>query len=231
MKIKIMLLILALLASVQITEAAGTGVSPGNFTFKLAPGASENQLLTVFNMGTESASFSVSKSPSNVSNWITLSPSTSFELEGKKTKEILVKITAPPSATTGGKCNLKIIGTSGGILNIAISVPVSVLVLDSDSSSGDLSGGFSKRSEGGGEGLESVRKTPNFSLFTITGKIKNKEVISPVLNDIPLESLGNETHQLGNETTNKTNKSSLVAGFDALFAGASFGILGLLLKR
>ena len=244
MKLKITLLILALLASMQIASAAGTGVSPGNFTFKLAPGASEDQSLIVFNMGMESASFSVSKSSSNVSDWITLSPATSFELEGKKTKEVVVDVAVPSSAKTGGKCNLDIIGTSGGILNIAISVPVKILVSDSDVSSVSSSGGFSKISNSKDGNSEFLTKAPDFSLFTITGRIKNQEVMNPVLNESLSKGLKNETLQLENENNNNNNNnnktnadsknnrgSGFLPGFDALFAGASLGILGLLRKR
>jgi hypothetical protein len=128
MRIKILLFYIAFLISLQAATAygMGVGVSPGNMSFKLAPGTSVQQPLYVINTGNETANYDVFVNESNYQNWFTFSPS-SFSLKAGEQKEVKVTLTVPASAETDVKCKIKIPCTvPGKTVGAGIIIPVHI---------------------------------------------------------------------------------------------------------
>lgn len=128
MKIKILILIVPLIISLQAASVygMGVGVSPGNMSFKLAPGMSSEQPLYVINTGNETAKYNVFVNESAYQNWFTFSPS-SFDLKAGEVKEVKVTLKVPDSAETDVKCKINIPCTvPGRIVGAGIIIPVYV---------------------------------------------------------------------------------------------------------
>lgn len=128
MKIKILILIVPLIISLQAASVygMGVGVSPGNMSFKLAPGTSSEQPLYVINTGNETAKYNVFVNESAYQNWFTFSPS-SFDLKAGEVKEVKVTLKVPDSAETDVKCKINIPCTvPGRIVGAGIIIPVYV---------------------------------------------------------------------------------------------------------
>lgn len=128
MRIKIMLFIITIVISLQAATAygMGVGVSPGNMTFKLAPGTSVEQTIYVINTGNETANYDVFVNESTYQNWFTFSPS-SFTLKAGEQKEVKVTLKVPASAETNVKCKIKIPCTvPGKTVGAGIIIPVQI---------------------------------------------------------------------------------------------------------
>lgn len=161
MRIKIVLFIIALMISLQATIAygMGIGVSPGNMSFKLAPGTSAEQQIYVINTGNETARYDVFVNESAYLNWFTFSPS-SFDLKAGEQKEVKVTLKVPASAETYVKCKIKIPCTvPGRIVGAGVIIPVHIEIstLEESSSEGASSGGSSsERTSSGGSYSEEI---------------------------------------------------------------------------
>jgi len=171
MRVKIVLFISVLLISLQGATAygMGIGVSPGNMSFKLAPGTSAEQHIYVINTGNETAKYDIFVNDSTYQNWFTFS-SSSFDLKAGETKEVKVMLKVPASAETDIKCKIYIPCTvpgksvgAGGI--IPVHVELSTLEesssegVSSDSSSSNKissSGSSSKKISSDGSSSEKI---------------------------------------------------------------------------
>lgn len=130
MRIKVSLLIIAVMISLQAVTAygMGVGVSPGNLSFKLAPGTSSEQLIYVINTGNETANYNVFLNESAYQNWFTFSPS-SFTLKAGEQKEVKASVKVPDSAETEIKCKIKIPCTvPGKTVGAGIIIPVQIQI-------------------------------------------------------------------------------------------------------
>lgn len=171
MKIKILILIVPLIISLQATSVygMGVGVSPGNMSFKLAPGTSSEQPLYVINTGNETAKYNVFVNESAYQNWFTFSPS-SFDLKAGEVKEVKVTLKVPDSAETDVKCKINIPCTvPGRIVGAGIIIPVYVeLSTLEDSSSERVSSesNSSKEMSSGDSSSEVVSSDSNSSKGT-----------------------------------------------------------------
>jgi hypothetical protein len=128
MRIKIMLFVIAVMISLQAATAygMGIGVSPGNMSFKLAPGASAEQLIYVINKGNEIGKYDVFVNEGNYQKGFTFSPS-SFNLKAGEQKEVKVTLKVPASAEPDVKCKIKIPCTvPGKTVGAGIIVPVHI---------------------------------------------------------------------------------------------------------
>lgn len=140
MRVKIVLFISVLLISLQGTAAygMGIGVSPGNMSFKLAPGTSAEQQIYVINTGNETARYDIFVNESTYQNWFTFS-SSSFDLKAGETKEVKVTLKIPASAETDIKCKIYIPCTVPGKsvgAGVIIPVHVELSTLEESSSEG-----------------------------------------------------------------------------------------------
>ena len=149
MKIKILLFIVTLIISLQATTAygMGVGVSPGNMSFKLAPGTSSEQTMYVINTGNETAKYDVFVNESAYQNWFTFS-SSSFDLKAGEIKEVKVTLKVPASAETDFKCKINIPCTvPGRTVGAGVKIPVRVELstLEESSSKGVFSGSSSSK--------------------------------------------------------------------------------------
>lgn len=149
MKIKILLFIVTLIISLQATTAygMGVGVSPGNMSFKLAPGTSSEQTMYVINTGNETAKYDVFVNESAYQNWFTFS-SSSFDLKAGEIKEVKVTLKVPASAETDFKCKINIPCTvPGRTVGAGVKIPVRVELstLEESSSEGVSSSGSSSK--------------------------------------------------------------------------------------
>lgn len=140
MRVKIVLFISVLLISLQGTAAygMGIGVSPGNMSFKLAPGTSAEQQIYVINTGNETARYDIFVNESTYQNWFTFS-SSSFDLKAGETKEVKVTLKVPASAETDIKCKIYIPCTVPGKsvgAGVIIPVHVELSTLEESSSEG-----------------------------------------------------------------------------------------------
>jgi hypothetical protein len=147
MRVKIVLFISVLLISLQGTAAygMGIGVSPGNMSFKLAPGTSAEQQIYVINTGNETARYDIFVNESTYQNWFTFS-SSSFDLKAGETKEVKATLKIPASAETDIKCKIYIPCTVPGKsvgAGVIIPVHVELSTLEESSSEGVSSSGSS----------------------------------------------------------------------------------------
>jgi hypothetical protein len=150
MKIKILILIVPLIISLQAASVygMGVGVSPGNMSFKLAPGTSSEQPLYVINTGNETAKYNVFVNESAYQNWFTFSPS-SFDLKAGEVKEVKVTLKVPDSAETDVKCKINIPCTvPGRIVGAGIIIPVYVELSTLEDSSSERVSSESNSSKG-----------------------------------------------------------------------------------
>lgn len=150
MKIKILILIVPLIISLQAASVygMGVGVSPGNMSFKLAPGTSSEQPLYVINTGNETAKYNVFVNESAYQNWFTFSPS-SFDLKAGEVKEVKVTLKVPDSAETDVKCKINIPCTvPGRIVGAGIIIPVYVELSTLEDSSSEKVSSESSSSKG-----------------------------------------------------------------------------------
>jgi len=150
MKIKILMLIVPLIISLQAASVygMGVGVSPGNISFKLAPGTSSEQPLYVINTGNETAKYNVFVNESAYQNWFTFSPS-SFDLKAGEVKEVKVTLKVPDSAETDVKCKINIPCTvPGRIVGAGIIIPVYIELSTLEDSSSERVSSESSSSKG-----------------------------------------------------------------------------------
>jgi hypothetical protein len=150
MKIKILILIVPLIISLQAASVygMGVGVSPGNMSFKLAPGTSSEQPLYVINTGNETAKYNVFVNESAYQNWFTFSPS-SFDLKAGEVKEVKVTLKVPDSAESDVKCKINIPCTvPGRIVGAGIIIPVYVELSTLEDSSSERVSSESSSSKG-----------------------------------------------------------------------------------
>lgn len=147
MKAKIVLFILTLMVLVQAAAASdiGVGVSPGNLSYRLAPGTSAEQSIYVINTGNETATYNVFLDDNAYDSWFTFSIS-SFELRAGENREVKVKLDVPASTEGNVDCKIKIPCTvPGGDIGTGVIIPVHIEVSTSEgrylgtSSSGDSS--------------------------------------------------------------------------------------------
>ncbi|HNW37305.1 MAG TPA: hypothetical protein PKJ75_00435 [Methanosarcina vacuolata] len=194
MKIKILLFIVALIISLQATTAygMGVGVSPGNMSFKLAPGTSSEQTMYVINTGNETAKYDVFVNESAYQNWFTFS-SSSFDLKAGEIKEVKVTLKVPASAETDFKCKINIPCTvPGRTVGAGVKIPVRVELstLEESSSEGVSSSGSSSKgvasgsssSKGVSSSSSSSEETENSS--NPLTEIKSKETLKQSLKKI-----------------------------------------------
>jgi hypothetical protein len=128
MRIKVSLFVIAVMISLQAATVygMGVGVSPGNLSFKLAPGTSSEQLIYVINTGNETANYDVFLHESAYQKWFTFSPS-SFTLKSGEQKEVKVSLKVPESAENEIKCKIKIPCTvPGKTVGAGIIIPVQI---------------------------------------------------------------------------------------------------------
>ncbi|MDD4250022.1 MAG: PGF-pre-PGF domain-containing protein, partial [Methanosarcina sp.] len=152
MRIKLVLFIIALIVSVQVVTASdiGVGVSLGNMSYRLAPGALAEQSLYVINTGTETATYNVFLDDSAYDSWFTFSAS-SFELRAGENKEVKVTLSVPASAEEDVDCKIKIPCTvPGGEVGTGVLIPVHIDISTSEESSSRVSSSGSSSSGGGG---------------------------------------------------------------------------------
>ncbi len=150
MKIKILILIVPLIISLQAASVygMGVGVSPENMSFKLAPGTSSEQPLYVINTGNETAKYNVFVNESAYQNWFTFSPS-SFDLKAGEVKEVKVTLKVPDSAESDVKCKINIPCTvPGRIVGAGIIIPVYVELSTLEDSSSERVSSESSSSKG-----------------------------------------------------------------------------------
>lgn len=177
MKVKIVLFISVLLISLQGTAAygMGIGVSPGNMSFKLAPGTSAEQQIYVINTGNETARYDVFVNESTYQNWFTFSPS-SFDLKAGETKEVRVTLKVPASTETDIKCKIYVPCTiPGRSVGAGVIIPVHVEVSTLEESSSERvssSGSSSKGIENSSNGSYS-KGTENSSNGSYSKGIEN----------------------------------------------------------
>ncbi|HPS89251.1 MAG TPA: hypothetical protein PLC35_04660 [Methanosarcina vacuolata] len=198
MKIKILLFIVALIISLQATTAygMGVGVSPGNMSFKLAPGTSSEQTMYVINTGNETAKYDVFVNESAYQNWFTFS-SSSFDLKAGEIKEVKVTLKVPASAETDFKCKINIPCTvPGRTVGAGVKIPVRVELstLEESSSEGVSSSGSSSKgvssgsssSKGVSSSSSSSEETENSSnpLTEIKSKETLKQSLKKIIDDI-----------------------------------------------
>jgi hypothetical protein len=194
MKIKILLFIVTLIISLQATTAygMGVGVSPGNMSFKLAPGTSSEQTMYVINTGNETAKYDVFVNESAYQNWFTFS-SSSFDLKAGEIKEVKVTLKVPASAETDFKCKINIPCTvPGRTVGAGVKIPVRVELstLEESSSEGVSSSGSSSKgvasgsssSKGVSSSSSSSEETENSS--NPLTEIKSKETLKQSLKKI-----------------------------------------------
>ncbi|KKG13423.1 hypothetical protein EO98_16795 [Methanosarcina sp. 2.H.T.1A.6] len=152
MRMKLVLFIIALMVSVQAATASdiGVGVSPGNMSYRLAPGASAEQSLYVINTGTETATYNVFVDDNAYESWFTFSAS-SFELRAGENKEVKVTLKVPASAEEDTDCKIKIPCTvPGGDVGTGVIIPVHIEISTYEGSSSGASSSGSSSSGGGG---------------------------------------------------------------------------------
>ncbi|AKB54063.1 MULTISPECIES: COG1470 family protein [Methanosarcina] len=168
MKVKIVLFISVLLISLQGTAAygMGIGVSPGNMSFKLAPGTSAEQQIYVINTGNETARYDVFVNESTYQNWFTFSPS-SFDLKAGETKEVRVTLKVPASTETDIKCKIYVPCTiPGRSVGAGVIIPVHVEVSTLEESSSERvssSGSSSKGVSSSGSSSKGIENSSNGS--------------------------------------------------------------------
>ncbi len=151
MKVKAVLFILALIVLVQTAVASGigVGVSPGNISYRLAPGTSAEQSLYVINTGTETATYNVFVDESAYSSWFTFSAS-SFELSAGENKEVKFTLSIPSSVEEDIDCKIKVPCTvPGKDVGTGVIIPVHIEVYTSEGSSSGKSSSGSSPSGGG----------------------------------------------------------------------------------
>lgn len=153
MKMKITLFVIALMVLVQAVAASdiGVGASPGNMSYRLAPGTSAEQSLYVINTGTETATYGVFVDDSTYASWFTFSTS-SFDLRAGENKEVKVTLRVPASAEEDADCRIKIPCTvPGGDVGTGVIIPVHIEISTSEESSSRVSssGGTSSGGRGG----------------------------------------------------------------------------------
>jgi len=152
MRMKVVLFIIALMVSVQAANASdiGVGVSPGNLSYRLAPGSSAEQSLYVINTGTETATYNVFVDDGAYDSWFTFSIS-SFELRAGENKEVKVTLSVPASAEEDADCKIKVPCTvPGGDVGTGVIIPVHIEISTSEESSSRTSSSGSSSSGGGG---------------------------------------------------------------------------------
>ncbi|HII93990.1 MAG TPA: hypothetical protein HA262_18080 [Methanosarcina sp.] len=207
MKIKILILIVPLIISLQAASVygMGVGVSPGNMSFKLAPGTSSEQPLYVINTGNETAKYNVFVNESAYQNWFTFSPS-SFDLKAGEVKEVKVTLKVPDSAETDVKCKINIPCTvPGRIVGAGIIIPVYIKLSTLEDSSSERVSSESNSSKGmssGDSSSEVVSSDSNSSKGTENSsnplnKIGVKEALKRSVEeniDDRLNSTQNVTH-------------------------------------
>jgi len=181
MKIKILLFIVTLIISLQATTAygMGVGVSPGNMSFKLAPGTSSEQTMYVINTGNETAKYDVFVNESAYQNWFTFS-SSSFDLKAGEIKEVKVTLKVPASAETDFKCKINIPCTvPGRTVGAGVKIPVRVELstLEESSSEGvSSSGSSSKGVFSGSSSSKGVSSSSSSSKGVSSGSSSSKGV-------------------------------------------------------
>lgn len=196
MKIKIMLFIVVLMLSLQATTAygMGVGVSPGNMSFKLAPGTSAEQTMYVINTGNETAKYDVFLNESAYQNWFSFSPS-SFDLKAGEIKEVKVTLKVPASAETDVKCKINIPCTvPGRIVGAGVIIPVQVKLstLEESSSEGVPPGGSSSKGvSSGGNSFKEVSSDSNSSKGVSSGGNSSKGVSSGSSSSEKIENSSN----------------------------------------
>ncbi|MDI9394259.1 MAG: hypothetical protein QM426_02075 [Euryarchaeota archaeon] len=135
MRLKIVLLVIALMISVQAASCSssiGIGVNPGNMSFKLSPDTSEEQSLYVINTGKETARYEVFVDDSTYEDWFRFS-SSSFDLKAGEYKEVKVALNVPATAETDVECKIKIPCTaSGENIGTGVIIPVHIEISTSD---------------------------------------------------------------------------------------------------
>jgi len=152
MRMKVVLFLLALMFSMQAVAASdiGVGVSPGNLSYRLAPGTSAEQSLYVINTGTETATYNIFVDESTYESWFTFSVS-SFELRAGENKEVKVMLSVPSSAEGDVDCKIKVPCTvPGGDVGTGIIIPVHIELSTSEESSSRTSSSGGSSSGGGG---------------------------------------------------------------------------------
>lgn len=231
MRLKILLLIIALMISVQAaacSSSIGVGVSPGNMSFKLAPATSAEQSLYVINTGKETATYEIFVDDNTYDDWFRFS-STSFDLKEGEYKEVKVTLNVPATAETDVECKIKIPCTvSGEIIGTGVIIPVHIEISTSEVgySKGDSSGAsFSGESRGSAEssnnaGVKETSQKPvvNSSSLVVDSKqditsagekleasAENWEEIADMSLDSATAGLGNVTRKFEDVTTSLDN--------------------------
>jgi len=151
MKAKIVLFILTLMILVQAAAASdiGVGVSPGNLSYRLAPGTSAEQSIYVINTGNETATYNVFLDDNAYDSWFTFSIS-SFELRAGENREVKVKLYVPASTEGNVDCKIKVPCTvPGGDIGTGVIIPVHIEVSTSEGSSSGISSSGGSSSAGG----------------------------------------------------------------------------------
>lgn len=247
MRIKILLFYIAFLISLQATTAygMGIGVSPGNMSFKLAPGTSVEQPLYVINTGNETANYDVFVNESNYKNWFTFSPS-SFTLKAGEQKEVKVTLTVPASAETDVKCKIKIPctvpgKTVGAGIIIPVHIEISILyVWESfteyvgNSGLNEIKQFFVNCSQ---VGVNFMQNTTDIS-EKMKGSVEKSEAFATGIFQNMTKSLNNTTKSSGEKDLSALSsingyveKLHSLPGFDAPIVLISLVISGLLMRR
>jgi len=146
MKLKIVLLILALLSLVQAAGAIGT---ISKIDFNVAPGSSEEKAFDVTNPGNESIRCIVFMDDGKYSDWFEFTPD-SFNLNAGESKEVKVKVSVPASAKADVHCNIKVSGVTGGTVNTGLIIHANIFLSSPVSPEEPPSKGSSGKSGGGG---------------------------------------------------------------------------------
>jgi hypothetical protein len=223
MRMKIVLLIITLMISVQATTASGMGigVSPGNMSFKLAPETSAEQLLYVINTGNETAKYDVFVDGSTYKNWFTFSPSSFYLIAGEQ-KEVKVTLNAPASAEANAECKIKIPCTvSGSVVGTGIIIPVHIEIRGNNS-----------------DAMFNFIQDVNFVVEKLKDSAENLKVIGTKSLDDAAKSVYDIIKILDEkypgalaEIKNDEEKFRALPGFDAPLAGAGLVISGLIMRR
>jgi len=218
MRVKIVLFISVLLISLQGTVAygMGIGVSPGNMSFKLAPGTSAEQQIYVINTGNETARYDIFVNESTYQNWFTFS-SSSFDLKAGETKEVKVTLKVPASAETDIKCKIYIPCTvPGKSVGAGVIIPVHVeLSTLEESSSEGVSSDSSSSEKISSDGSSSKKiSSDGSSSKKISSDGSSSEVTENSSDGGSSNGTENSSNSLTNIIINETLQQSLEKNID-----------------
>jgi hypothetical protein len=253
MRIKIMLFLIVAMVSLQATTyGMGIGVSPGNMSFRLAPGTSAEQPLYVINTGNETVNYSVFIEGSPYQNWFTFFPP-SFSLKTGEQMEVEVTLKVPATAkeNTSTDCKIKVPCTvPGKIVGTGIMIPVHLEISPLEkNASENISSGNSTFSKIGLKDIQEFFKNNDITKLNFTQNfISIKDTIQNYaenLGEIATKSLSDAARSLqGTNNSAEEENSSTLTGvkgyqeklpslpdFNISLTGASLLISGLLLRK